>query len=333
MPSAHQSSAQSSPSITPHRVHRVSVSLRPPVSRRLKTEWGFSPCFRCAPPSPRRSRAGRLPMVKDLDSNDEGDSSGVESDLEVEDGLRTEDSEDFDGVGGDRPREIGEPLTNRRCGSANDSVEVVRVCGGVSDFRPAASQVPISVHGTSEISSSTLVCSASVAGEGIRDVHAAAAGEAMGLLPTDGRQQLLRSSAVDLPRVGAQLLVGTGDSWLSAGWVDARRCCCCTGGVSGVGVCDVVASRGDAPFQQASSYDFGSCSGDLASARDQQKLSSEPVAAVVAQKTSGQPAYNTKLTSGMSASVTQIDRVGRDGMCGVRSYAHVVQVDQRADRA
>ncbi|GAB2302711.1 hypothetical protein Dimus_036706 [Dionaea muscipula] len=51
------SSGQSSPSLTPPRVRRVSVSPRPPASRRLTTEWGFKPCFRCAPPSPRVARA------------------------------------------------------------------------------------------------------------------------------------------------------------------------------------------------------------------------------------------------------------------------------------
>ncbi|GAB2294999.1 hypothetical protein Dimus_029187 [Dionaea muscipula] len=59
MPRSRRSSGQSSPSITPPRVRRVSVSPRPPASRRLTTEWGFKPCFRCAPPFPRVARARR----------------------------------------------------------------------------------------------------------------------------------------------------------------------------------------------------------------------------------------------------------------------------------
>ncbi|GAB2294988.1 hypothetical protein Dimus_029178 [Dionaea muscipula] len=59
MPRTRQSSGKSSPSLKPSRVRRVFISPRPPVLRRLTTEWGFKPCFRCAPSSPRVARAER----------------------------------------------------------------------------------------------------------------------------------------------------------------------------------------------------------------------------------------------------------------------------------
>ncbi|GAB2302715.1 hypothetical protein Dimus_036710, partial [Dionaea muscipula] len=79
MPRTRHSSGQSSPSLTPPRVRRVSVSPRPPASRRLTTEWGFKPCFHCAPPSPRVARAERQqrrsisPDLADYSSSEEED--------------------------------------------------------------------------------------------------------------------------------------------------------------------------------------------------------------------------------------------------------------------